>query len=97
MHKVNEIYKLQYLPHNQQQTRLQARGLDISVLNKAIPLFERLYAINIIQDFSDQYKDMFQILSPNIRGSFADSSLKQRLFKAITGAISNSQVSIEVL
>jgi hypothetical protein len=40
---------------------------------------------------------VFQILSPNIRGSFADSPLGQRLFEAITGAISNSQISIEVL
>jgi len=76
---------------------LQACGLNIGVLNKAIPLFERLCAVNIMQDFSGRYRDMFQILSPNIRSSFADSPLKQRIFEAITSAISNSQIDIKVL
>jgi hypothetical protein len=97
MHKVNEMYELQYLPRNRQQTRLQARGGDTGVLNKAIPSFERLSAINIMQDFSDRYGDMFQILSPHIRSSFADSPLGQRIFETITGAISNSQIGIDVL
>jgi hypothetical protein len=95
--KINEMYKLQYLPRNRQQTRLQARGLDIGVLNKAIPSFERLRAVNIMQDFSDRYGDMFQILRPYVRRSFACSPLGQRIFEAITGAISDSQIGIEVL
>lgn len=97
MQKVHEMYELQYLPRNRQQTRLQARGLDMGVLNKAIPSFERLRAVNIMQDFSDRYGDMFQILDPHLRATFACSPLGQRLFEAITGAISDSQIGIEVL
>jgi hypothetical protein len=97
MHKVNEMYNLQYLPRNRQQTRLQARGLDTGVINKAIPSFERLRAINIKQDFSDRYGDMFQILDPHLRGVFAYSPLGQRLFEAITSAFTDSQIGIEVL
>jgi hypothetical protein len=97
MHKVNKMYELQYLPRNRHQTRLQARGLDIGVLNKAIPSFERLRAVNIMQDFSDRYGHIFRILDPLLRANFAHSPLGQRLFEAIISALSESGISIEVL
>jgi hypothetical protein len=46
--QINDMYQLQYLPRNRNQARLQARGLDIGVINKVIPSFERLRAINMM-------------------------------------------------
>ena len=54
MPRFKETHELQYLPRNRQQNRLHARGLDVGILREAIPLFQRLCAVNIVQDFSDR-------------------------------------------